>query len=219
MSNVAQVGEVVAAQAFLRAIGANYQSTDLIYAVVAWMRTSEGGRANLWGNNPFNLRASTARFIPSNLIAGTKYRIGYGTLLRFATLTDGVKAMAAYLKGVVKVAGGSWLGYGLILRAFKAGNPVDSLIAIALSAWDAAHYGFDTSNRDPSAALAKSAIYKVYASFTGLQMPTPKQPKPAPPKPEAPNDLPAPPLAHPYIEPHRAAAFYRERHKQDDFLE
>ncbi len=215
--NVAQVGEVQAAQAFLKAIGANYQSNDLIYTVVAWMRTSEGGKANLWGNNPFLLRPRDARYISKDLIAGTKSRAGRGTFLVFDSLTAGLKALAQVL---LAQKGDDALGYGLIIRAFKQGNPIDSQIAIAMSAWDAAHYGFDMANPDSQAAAAQTAIYKVYLSFTGLELPDPKQPKPHAPVPRPPRDLPSPPPPYPYIDPGAAGAFYRDRHRTaNDFLD
>lgn len=225
--NVAQVGEVVAAQAFLRAIGANYANTDLIYAVVAWMRTSEGGRANLIGNNPFLLKQKDARYISKTLIRGYMRRGGQ-TYIVFDSLVSGLKAMAQFLLNarktvVVRRTGETYTvpnaEFAFIIKAFKAGNPADAMQAIVMSAWDASHYGYDPSNPDPNAALQATSLYKVYASFTGLQMPTPKQPRPSPPRPAPPRDLPSPPLPHPYIDPAAAGRFYRERHRHPDWLD
>ena len=208
-TNVASLREVQAAQAFLRAIGANAANTDLLYAVITWMRVESGGKGSTIGNNPFGLRGPDRSIV--RIVNGKKRVIRReGKLLEFASLTQGLQAMAQYLLKDRKI---EWKGYGLIIRAFKSGNPIDVLTAIAISAWDGAHYGYDLNNPD----LTKTSLWRVYKSFTGLTLPGVKvtQPKPVKYPDPPPRDLPPPPPPYDFIDPGEAGRFYRARHDPD----
>lgn len=206
-TNVVSLKDVKAAQAFLKAIGANWQNTDLIYSVVAWMRAAGGS-----GNNPFNLRGPDRSYV--KIVHGRRKVIKRdGLLLKFDSLTAGLLALAKYLKDEKT----SWNGYGLILRAFRSGDAAQALTAIAISAWDGAHYGYDLLNPD----LTVTSLYKIYTSFTGLTLPGAKTTVPGktitfpPPV----RDLPPPPQMREYIDPSEARRFYEARHKDPLFLE
>lgn len=208
MSNIAVVAEVQAAQAFLKTIGASPTNTDLIYAVISWMRQESGSLKNVIGNNPFNLRPG--KDIDENLIAGIrKSKNGNGYFLIFKSLQAGLIATAQRLLR----AGNDWRGYGLVVRALRAGSSLDFITAISLSAWDASHYGYTAPD------VTTSHIYRIYASFTGLQMPKPTQPKPPHrPTPIKVRDLNAPGAVYTYIDPHEASRRYRARHRTDNVL-
>jgi hypothetical protein len=203
MANVVVVQETIAAQAFLRAIGANWQNNDLIYAVVAWMRSESGSLKRVIGNNPFNLRPG--RDISPDLIEGIrKTKNGNGYFLIFKTLAAGLQATAQRLLR----AGNDWRGYGLIIRAFRAGLAIDAMNAIALSAWNASHYGYKAGG-----PTSDNHIYRIYAGFTGLQLPKPTEPKPKPkPLPARPRDLNAPVVVTNYLHPYDVRDFYLARH-------
>lgn len=208
MANVANEREVAAAQAFLRFLGANWRSNLLIIAVVAWMRQESGGLSHVIGNNPFNLRPGADDAMYRSGIRKSKN--GNGHFSVYATLENGLVATANRLLK----AGNDWRGYGLIVRAARAGSPVDFLTAIALSAWDAGHYGLPKDNH----------LLRVYASFTGLKLPAPKSTEPKPTKaarkiPPAPAVLRAPNLEMHYLDGYDSGRFYRERHKSDDILQ
>lgn len=208
MANVVVVQERQAAQAFLRAIGANWQNNDLIYAVVAWMRQESGGIKSIIGNNPFNIRPTGS--IDPNLIAGIRQsKNGNGLFLIFKSLAAGLTATAQLLLR----AGHDWRNYDRIIRAFRQGSALDALTAIALSAWDSGHYGYHAG--DP---LGNNHLVQVYASFTGMQIPkpvphNPKTPKPQhkPPLPPLPRDLAVPVIVRTYLHPYDARDFYRAR--------
>lgn len=209
-TTVALLAEVQAAQAFLKALGAPWHNTDLIYAVVAWMRSESGAITNVIGNNPFNLRPG--KDIDADLIAGIrKTRNNNGYFLVFKSLEAGLIATAQRLMR----AGHDWRKYDAIVNAFKEGHAVEALNAIALSAWNVSHYGYDS--KDP----ATNHIYLIYARFTGLQLPKPTSTKPKPkpqPKPQRPRDLNAPIVVRNYIDPHHAGEFYRAKHKHSNIL-
>lgn len=207
MSNVVVVAERQAAQAFLRAIGANWQNNDLIYAVVAWMRQESGGIKSIIGNNPFNLRPG--KDIDQDLVAGIRMsKNGNGRFLIFVSLAAGLTATAQRLLR----AGADWRHYDRIIRAFRSGSALDALTAIALSAWDAGHYGYH-----PGDPITNNHLVRVYASFTGMQIPKPtKTPPSAKPKkapiPARPRDLNAPIVVRNYLHPYDARDFYQARH-------
>jgi len=206
MSVVAVVAEVKAAQAFLKAIGASPTNTDLIYAVVSWMRQESGSLKNVVGNNPFNLRPG--KDIDEKLIAGIR-KSGNGRFLIFKSLEDGLIATAQRLLR----AGNDWRGYGLVVRALRHGSSLDFITAISLSAWDAAHYGYKAPD------VTTSHIYRIYATFTGLQLPKPEDPKTKKrPDPVRPRDLNAPIVVRDYIDAHEARRMFLARHKSDGVL-
>ncbi len=200
--NIAVVAEVEAAQAFLKALGAPWQNTDLIYAVVAWIRKEGGGLKNIVGNNPFNLRPGAG--INRDLIKGVRN----GRII-FTSLKAGLIATAQRL-----LRGGfPGSGFRLIVAAARNGQAVDFLNAVALSAWDAAHYGYADADTETN------RLYQIYITFTGLQMPSTKQPKKVPQQmPIRPRDLNAPIVVRNYIDPSRTVAFYRARHQDDHIL-
>lgn len=208
MSQVALVAEVKAAQAFLKAIGASPTNTDLIYAVIAWMRQESGSLKNVIGNNPFNLRPG--KDIDEKLIAGIRQsKKGNGQFLIFKSLDAGLIATAQRLLR----AGNDWRGYGLVVRALRHGSSLDFITAISLSAWDASHYGYKAPD------VTTSHIYRIYASFTGLQLPKPTPPKKQrKPNPIRPRDLNAPIIVRDYIDAHEARRQYLARHKSDGIL-
>lgn len=204
MANVASAAEVAAAQAFLRKLGAPWQNNYLVVAVVAWMRQESGGLKSVLGNNPFNLRPG--KDIAAYQSGVRKSRNGNGYFAVFATLEDGLIATAARLLK----AGNDWRGYGLVVRAARNGQAVDFLTAIALSAWDAAHYGLPEDNH----------LLRVYASFTGLQLPPPKPPKAknrtsAPKVRAKPRTELKPPVARTYLDGFETRSFYDARHRRD----
>lgn len=208
MSQVAVVAEVKAAQAFLKAIGASPTNTDLIYAVVSWMRAESGSIQNIIGNNPFNLRPG--KDIDEKLIAGIRTsKNGNGQFLIFTSLAAGLIATAQRLLR----AGTDWRHYNLIIAEARRGNAVGVIEAISLSAWDASHYGYTAPD------VTTSHIYRIYAAFTGLQLPKPKQPKKVTHKdPIRPRDLNSPVIVRDYIDPHAARSFYLARHQSDNIL-
>ena len=214
MANIVVVAERQAAQAFLKAIGANWNNNDLIYAVVAWMRQESGGIKSIIGNNPFNIRDSP-------LASGYRQTHGNGHFAIFPTLAIGLKATALLLLS----AGHDWRNYDRIVRAFRNGSAIDALTAIALSAWDAGHYGYH-----PGDPISNNHLVRIYASFTGMQIPKPTSGKPKggtqgtkpqpkkQPLPQRPRDLNAPIIVRDYLHPYDARDFYNARHHgaQDD---
>jgi len=149
MANVATAQEVLASQAFLRQLGADWHSYTLIQGVVAWFRAESGSLSRVIGNNPFNIR-------DSSLAIGYRQTKSNGHFAIFKTLSDGFTAAAKLLIG----AGNDWRGYGLIVRAARSGSVKDFLQAIAMSAWDAGHYGYPATNH----------LISVYNSITGLTL-------------------------------------------------
>lgn len=208
-TTVAQELEVRAAQAFLKAIGASWKNTNLIYAVIAWMRQESGSLANIIGNNPFNIRPSKS--IDQDLIAGIRRsKNGNGYFIIFKSLEAGLIGTAQLLLR----AGHDWRKYDAIIRAFRQGDSIGAINAIALSAWDVSHYGYKPGDQ------STNHIYTIYARFTGLQMPaTPKPQKPVRrPQPVRPRDLNAPIIVRNYLDPYTVGAMYRARHKRTNIL-
>lgn len=196
MSNNASLQEVQAAQAFLRQLGANWQSLTLIQGVVAWFRQESGSLSRVRGNNPFNIR-------DSSLAIGYRQTKHNGHFAIFKTLADGFRAAARLLLG----AGNDWRGYGLIVRAARSGSVSDFLNAIAMSAWDVAHYGYPQTNH----------LITTYNSITGLTLPVgggsgnPKPPPRRRPRAAVPRVLQPPHLERSYLDGGAAGRFYRAR--------
>lgn len=210
-SNIASLAEVMAAQAFLRALGANWQNSDLIYAVVAWLRVAEQTNRGFIGNNPFNLLAGQG--VPRNLYYGVKvvritgttpygFAVVNQSVLLFRNLTQSLLALAAVLLKRAATEG----GFKLIVQAARHGTSIDLLNAIALSSWDAAHYGY------MQADTRTNRLYQAYIKFTGMQLPARKPPKPkkvkVPPRPRVIGD---PVITYPFLDPFAARAFYNAR--------
>lgn len=196
MSNVASLQEVQAAQAFLRQIGANWQSPSLIQGVIAWFRQESGSLSRVIGNNPFNIRHSS-------FAIGYRQTAHNGEFAIFKSLSDGFKAAAQLLLG----AGNDWRGYGLIVRAARSGSVLDFLTAIAMSAWDIGHYGYPETNH----------LIATYNSITGLTLPVagakgdPKKPPKPRPKAKVPRVLQPPHLERNYLDGGEALRFYKAR--------
>jgi hypothetical protein len=214
MANVASAAEVRAAQAFLRYVGAPSTDNHLILAVVAWFRQESGSLAKVIGNNPFNIRPGVA----SKLSNGVRKSSGNGYFLTFSTLDQGFEAAALVLKSLAPS-----YGYGLVLSALRRGDPIDFLVALAMSSWDAGHYG--VTARDNPADVRANHLLRVYAGFTGLILPTPKptQPKPVPGAralPPLPTVLqPPPPAKRDYLDGFAARSFYADRHRRPGTLD
>lgn len=194
VSNIASLVEVHAAQAFLRHVGADWKNQDLIRGVVAWFRQASkdtyGGRAQVRGNNIFGLRNSA------------------GKLYTYATFDAAAIAAADRLLAGSKIKGDP-KAYGLVIRAAKSGRISDFLQAIAMSAWDAAHYGYTPDHPE------NNHLFAVFNAITGLTMPAPP-PAPAPPRrrfPQQPRDIPHPFAPSPYLDAGQVGRAYRERHK------
>lgn len=208
--NVANVKEVAGAIAFLQYLHADWHNNYLILAVVAWLHAESGGLKNVIGNNPFNLRPGKDDLKFRSGIRRSKKGNGYFSV--YKSMEAGFRAAANRLLTLR-----AKYGYGLIVTSAQAvrGNTAaeqqsvaqDFLYAIALSAWDASHYGI--TNNDPTT----SHLYRIWITFTGLDLPNPKQPKRRPPTP-APKPLPViqpPNLRAHFPDPYDALRFYRGR--------
>lgn len=210
MSRVASLAETRAAQAFLKTIGADVNNKDLIRGVIAWFHQESGSIARVIGNNPFNIRNDPMQ------IGQRQTRNGNGKFAIFATLAIGFQAAARLLlRGMSDK--GDWRGYGLVVRAARSGRILDFLQAIAMSKWDAAHYGWSPEHPD------RNHLIGAYNAITGLTLSVPGtgksgSPKPTPkPKkrrlPARPRDIPAPFEPSPYMDAYAVGRSYRERHK------
>lgn len=111
-------------------------------------------------------------------------------------------------------AGDDYHGYGAVIVALRAGNVSNFLNTLAMSAWDAKHYGVTIIAGFP---YGTNSLIKLYNEYTGVQLP---QAKPKPGEKQRPVAVPASPpiLRAPRIKywpsgytPHR---FYLERHPQ-----
>ncbi len=152
--------EVLGARAFLAELGADTANNDLVAGVISWFRQESGSLANVIGNNPFNIRPGIVSYLASSTRTSTR---GNGQFLVFPDLATGFKAAAALLKRLAPS-----YGYGEVIRMALAGNVVGFLAALALSSWDAAHYGVTT---DASALTLANHLLRVFASLTGIQLP------------------------------------------------
>lgn len=152
--------EVRFARSFLHYAKANEQNTYLLLAVIAWMR-QESGQTYL-GNNPFNIR---------NSVYASGYRQtrnGNGHFAIFATLDAAAHATVAFL-----ISNATFGHYGPILAAMRRGTggdkgvtqALDFLTAIAVSKWDASHYGAADGNAQ------NNHLVRVWAGLTGAKIP------------------------------------------------
>jgi hypothetical protein len=210
------------AQLFLRALHANERNSYLILAVVAWLRSESG--TNYIGNNPLNLRpgADDARYR-----SGVRKTLnGNGYFSVYSSLEKAAKASA----NRILRAGNDYRGYGLIVRAAQRkagtstaseqGQAIDFLTALALSKWDAGHYGTGKNVRPETYDGRKNKLIKVWAGLTGQSFTLPQDPpKPAKKKKKA---IPRQPRAtvhenieYNYLKPYAAFQFYEERHRAE----
>lgn len=223
-STVATLDEVKGAQAFLRYIGVTYTDQYLILAVVAWFRQESGSIGKVIGNNPFNIRSSplasgrrpqygTVSVINpiTGFKTGTKRAI-VGYFATFSSLEKGFQA-AAYLL----LHGNKAYGYQLAVKALRNGGQQgarDFLVALALSSWDAAHYG---THGPSDAATTNNHLLVIYSKFTGLTLPAaaPQKPKPVVKAAavKVPTVLLPPVLRRDYVSGYAVKTFYDERHR------
>lgn len=143
------------ASTFLKELGA--PDTDLMRkAVIAWLRKESG--SNVIGNNPWNISAGAAKGLG---IEPVGYRTHSRTGQQFAvygSLTDGTRAAARLLLNGANRKGDA-RGYGGVVNAARAGDPVEFLQSLARSKWSADRYGGPTNN----------SLLRVYKSIAGLK--------------------------------------------------
>jgi hypothetical protein len=204
--------ESIAIKAFLGYLKSHYSKlinpndTYLIAAVGAWFYQESGGISRVIGNNPFNIRPGITSFMASGVRVSKN---GNGKFLVFASLAKGFEA-AAYLL----IHANKAYGYQLALNALKHGGnqaALDFLAALAMSSWDAAHYG--AHDWLEAYNPAKNHLLRVYTSITGVQLgdPHPK-PKPKPkPIPILPRDFNYQVVVRNYLDPWRASDLYKRR--------
>ena len=138
---------------------------------------------------------------------------GNGKFLTFASLSKGFEA-AAYLL----IHANKAYGYQLALNALKRGGnqaAADFLAALAMSSWDAAHYGATDwlSAYNP----ATNHLLRTYQSITGVQF-APAAPKKKPTGKHKPPPFIQPPnyqkvVGH-YLDPYAAGDLYKRRHSR-----
>lgn len=175
-----------AIQGFLKYLNVNYnkrvdyRDVNLIMAVASWFVQESGGLSRVIGNNPFNIRNSP-------LQSGQRTsRNGNGKFAIFKDMQTGFAA-AAYL-----LMHGGWgsgkndqdaYGYRLALAALlKGGNQGanDFLAALAMSKWDAAHYG--AHNIQEAYQAKHNHLIRNYLTYGGVMLDAPEKPrKPIPP--------------------------------------
>jgi hypothetical protein len=214
MANVISFAETKAIQGFLSYLNKNYSkrisTTDtlLIAAVSAWFHQESGGLSRVIGNNPFNIRSSP-------LQSGQRTsKNGNGKFAVFSSMAVGFAAAAHLLMR------GGWgtniqdvdaYGYRLALNALKRGGnqgAVDFLAALAMSKWDAAHYGVNgwLQAYDPK----QNHLIRNYVGITGVQLKDP-HPKPPKPLPILPRDFNYQVVVRNYLDPWAVSALYKHR--------
>jgi hypothetical protein len=214
--------EVAFARSLLKYMHGNVNNIYLLLAVIAWVRSESG--THYIGNNPLNLRPGAD---------DAKYRSGIrqgrvGKFSVYVTLDAGAHATANRLLR----AGNDYRGYGLVIRAAQRHSgdsakdqqqqALDFLNALALSKWDAGHYG--TSGNPATFDQSKNNLVKVWARLLGHPVVIPNDPAPSAkpkPKPKPPKPPPAPkqPRAVEHVVPKRdyldgyaQKNWYEERH-------
>lgn len=203
--------ETIAIQAFLGYLSKHYsklinnKDTYLIAAVAAWFYQESGGEKRVIGNNPFNIRPGLLSFMSNGYRQAGKN----GKFLTFASLSKGFEA-AAYLL----IHGSKAYGYQIALNALKNGGnqaAVNFLAALAMSSWDAAHYG--VSDWLNAYDQQRNHLLSVYASITGVQIGNP-HPKPPKPRPLLPRDFNYHVVVRNYLDPWAAGQRYAKRHNR-----
>lgn len=217
----ATVKETQFAVYFLKKLGVGTGNAYLITAVIAWLRQESGGLSKVIGNNPFNIRQS-------KYASGYRQTKGNGKFAIFSSLKMGAIASAQLLLD----AGHDYRGYWRIVKAARRANDgtdgdkqkqaLDFLAAIALSKWDAAHYG---TGRDVTLGTydpAKNHLVRVWATISGIPAipvePTAKEKdtRKRAAKPRPPGPLNPPTSNHSYLDPWEPRGFYRDVHRQSD---
>jgi hypothetical protein len=204
--------ETIAIRGFLSYLQKNYSrlinpnDVYTIAAVSAWLHvTSGGGLSKVVFNNPFRLRGAP----------GPRRADGSptpGPLLRYATLAQGFIAAAKVLMKATTAN-----GFLLALNALKRGGneaAVDFLAAMAMSRWDAGHYGA----ADWLAAFdaTKNKLLAAYTKIGGVQLKNPyvKPVKPAKPASKLPRDYNFQPVKITYLDPWAAGMLYKARRRR-----
>jgi hypothetical protein len=155
--------EVRFARAFIHALHANEANGYLLLAVIGWIR---GLDSNWTGSNPLNLTTRA------------------GKRLFFRSYLDAAKATANRLLNNQKDSPG-WHGFGLIVKAAtrtatsdaqRVTQARDFLQALALSSWDAHHFGM--LNVGPHGSYVvdrdspeKNKLVALWAGLTGFHIP------------------------------------------------
>jgi hypothetical protein len=165
-------------------------------AVAAWFIQESGGLSRVIGNNPFNIRSSP-------LQSGTRKSRGNGHFAVFSSMAKGFEAAAwllihggygnkkvaikgyrviegkkvPYIKGYRRVDADAY-GYRLAIAALmKGGNQGanDFLAALAMSSWDAAHYG--AHNIKQAYQAKHNHLIRNYLTFGGVMLDAPAKPR------------------------------------------
>lgn len=218
MARTVDYATTKAIQGFLRYLHDNYnkrvdyRDSYLIMAVAAWFVQESGGLSRVIGNNPFNIRNSP-------LQSGQRTsRNGNGKFAIFKDMQTGFAA-AAYL-----LMHGGWgsgkndqdaYGYRLALAALlKGGNQGanDFLAALAMSKWDAAHYG--AHNIQEAYQAKHNHLIRNYLTFGGVMLEAPA--KPRKPIPELARDFNFKTAPNNFIDPWYALRLYRSRRRSGD---
>ena len=216
-SNTVSYKETLAIQAFLKYLNRNYsksinsQDQFLILAIASWFHQESGGLSKVIGNNPFNIRNSP-------LQSGQRTsKNGNGKFAIFSSMARGFMAAAYLLMHGGHGSGSKDLdayGYRLALNALKRGGnqaAVDFLAAMAMSKWDAAHYG--TASWVDAYDPKRNHLLRVYFGWKYVQL---KDPHPKPPKepPPLPQDFNYKVVVRNYLDPWAAQQRYDSRHQR-----
>ena len=189
----------------------NNRDPNLIMAVAAWFIQESGGLSRVIGNNPFNIRVSPLQ---------SGYRVsknGNGRFAVFSSMAKGFEAAAFLLMH------GGWgsgkkdqdaYGYRLALNALKKGGNQganDFLAALAMSKWDAAHYG---SHNWTEAYQAKhNHLIRNYLTYGGVILDAPATDKPRKPIPPLAKDFNFKVAPNNFLDPWYALRLYQSRRR------
>jgi hypothetical protein len=146
-ANLATLAEVKRAKRFLSLIHAPTTDSLLLIAVVAWMRIEGRG---------FDVDAAAKRLLKA-AIYEPMHASPFGKKYDYTYINAQRRALAEQ--------------YALVITAARQAQPADFLYALAISAWDANHFG----------GFPNNALIKMYQSFTGLTLPASKTKVPKPP--------------------------------------
>jgi hypothetical protein len=206
--HTASVKERRFAEAFLKFMGSDAKNVYLVTAVIAWMRQESG--SNYIGNNVFNLRPGKDDAKFRSGVRKSKNGNGYFSV--YPSLEAAAKATANRLIS----AGHDYRGYDKIVAAVRRASDgsakdqqeqgLDFLTAVAMSKWDASHYG------SPNGDAWSNHLVAVWATITGLPaLPAEKVKQPKP-RPSAPRDLNTNLLPGQFIDPYEIRRFYADKH-------
>lgn len=211
--------ETIAIQGFLRYLQSNYSrkinpnDALLIAAISAVVRVESGSFAGIKYNNPFNLKSDPTSEI--KIVDGKRRVVTRpGKLLRFETLAAGFRAMAKLL---IRSPKASLLRVALnALKRGGNGGAVDFLAALAMSSFDAAHYGATDwlQAYDPQENL----VYAAYLQTGSVQLKDPytRVEKPPPPPPPLPRDFNYKVVVREYLDPYAAGRRYASRNARQN---